>query len=253
MKKSVLITGGGKRIGAALVRKFAELEFAVYIHVNQSRQAAEELRKELKNPACHHIVECDLSDPAARRNMIDTLPAMDLVINNASVYRLTPPGNRETAENRERYWQVNYNAPLEIITHQQTAARGRKTVAITVLDCDVLNPDGGIKIFEPVPEGVDSYLATRIALAHKIVELARTAAPLQRLAAIAPGPVLPPVNCTAKGMTIILERVVTGEPVGVQEVVNTAVFLWQNPSLTGVIIPVDGGMHLNQGAIFIQK
>lgn len=244
MKKSVLITGGGKRIGAALVRAFADLEFEVYIHVNQSRQTAEELCRELKNPALHHIVECDLSDPAARRNMLDALPAMDLVINNASVYRLTPPGGCETAENRERYWQVNYNAPLEIIAHQQTTSCGRKTLAITMLDCDVLTPDGGIKVFEPVPEGVDSYLATRIALAHKIVELARAAAPLQRLAAIAPGPVLPPVNCSTNGMTKILERVATGEPVGVQEIINAAVFLWQNPSLTGIIIPADGGMHL---------
>ena len=53
------------------------------------------------------------------------------------------------------------------------------------------------------------------------------------------------VDCATKGMTVILEKVPMHQPVGVNEIVNTAVFLAENPSLTGTIIPVDGGMHLN--------
>lgn len=242
MNKRVLITGGGKRIGAALVRAFAEQGFAVYIHVHRSLSEAEALLPTLKNPHLHHIVQFDLSLPS-RREYIAELPPMDLVINNASVYRLTAKNEAETPENRERYWQVNYFAPLEIIARQKLVMPGN-SLALTLLDCDVLTPDGGIKEYVEAPAGCDSYLASRIALAHKLIDLARSNAP-QRIAAIAPGPVLPPENCTTPGMTTILERCTLKHPVGVQEIVNSALYLWQNPSLTGVIIPIDSGMHLS--------
>ena len=241
MLNRVLITGGGKRIGAALVRAFAELDFEVYIHCHRSQKAAEELRSQLQDPDRHSIVNIDLSS-AERSKYLSELPPMDLVINNASCYRLTKAGESESAQNRQLYWQVNYFAPLEVIQWQKNSHPG-KSLAITMLDCDVLDPAGGVKEFVEAPAGVDSYLSTRIKLARKLLELARSNAP-QRIAAIAPGPVLPPVNCPTAGMTRILDRTVTKRPVGVNEIVNTALYLWQNPALTGVIIPVDGGMHL---------
>ena len=122
---------------------------------------------------------------------------------------------------------------------------------IVLLDCEVLKSDGGIKEFvEPIP-GVDSYLASRIALAHELPELARKYAPELRINAIAPGPVLPPVDCATKGMTVILERVPMHQPVAVKNIVDTALFLAQNNSITGNIIAVDGGMHLNQKTVLI--
>ena len=238
--KKVLITGGGKRIGAALAAAFAGADFQVFIHVNESYDAACALLKTLKNPELHRIVRCDLSDPQLRKKWLDELPGFDLVINNASCYRLNPPEETETPEIRQKYWQVNYHAPLEIIEQQKAHA----ALAINLLDCEVLLPGNGIKEFIEPAEGCDSYLATRVALAHKLQELARELAPAVRICSIAPGPVLPPVNCRTAGMTKILGRVPMKQSVGVQEIVNTALFLWNNPSLTGAIIPVDGGMHL---------
>ena len=98
---------------------------------------------------------------------------------------------------------------------------------------------------------MDSYLASRIALAHEVPELARKHAPKLRINAIAPGPVLPPVDCATKGMTVILERVPMHQPVAVKNIVDTALFLAQNNSITGNIIAVDGGMHLNQKTVLI--
>jgi len=243
--KTVLITGGAKRIGAALVRAFAGRNWRVCIHCNQSRTEAESLLRSLDASRQHWISCCDLSDPVRRKAWLDGLPGFDLVINNASCYRLTPKDCREKASDRERYWQVNYHAPLEIIAHQQKhLAAGCRALAITLLDCDVLNPEQGIKEFTLPEDGVDSYLATRIALAHKLMQLARSCAPGLRIGAIAPGPVLPPVDCVTAGMTVILDKVPMHQVVGVQEIVNTALFLQDNPSLTGVIVPVDGGMHL---------
>ena len=244
--KKVLITGGGKRIGAALCRAFAERNWQLFIHLNNSIAEAEKLKSELKNSDWHQITQCDFNDQTARRNWLKTLPAFDLVIANASCYRLTERGKTESAENRQRYWQVNYQTALELIEFQQkNLPPTLPASSIILLDCDVLAADGGVKEFTEPPPGVDSYLASRIALANKLPELASSSAPTLRINAIAPGPVLPPVNCATKGMTVILEKVPMHQPVGVSEIVNTAVFLAENPSMSGAIIPVDGGMHLN--------
>ena len=246
MAKKVLITGGGKRIGAALCRAFAGKDYQVYIHVNNSAAEAEKLLCELKNPAWHQITRCDFSDQTARQNWLKTLPEFDLLIANASCYRLTKRGETESVENRQRYWQVNYRTTLELIEFQQkNLPENLPASAIIMLDCDVLESDGSIRKFVEPPVGVDSYLASRIALANQLPALAKKLAPALRLNAIAPGPVLPPVDCSTKGMTVILEKVPMNQPVGVNEIVNTAIFLAENPSLTGTIIPVDGGMHLN--------
>ena len=245
MSKRVLITGGGKRIGAALVKAFADEGFAVVIHANKSAAAAEELRQTLTNAEKHRVTICDLSDPAARKAWLETLPYFDLVINNASCYRLTKRGEKEKAADRQRYWQVNYQAILEIIEHQKKLQpEGSEAVCINFLDCDVLTPQHGIKLYAEPPAGEDSYLATRIKLAHKLQDLAREYAPFLRINSIAPGPVLPPVDCPTPGMTVILDKVPLHRPVRVEDITATALYLWHNKSLTGTIVPVDGGMHL---------
>jgi pteridine reductase len=46
-------------------------------------------------------------------------------------------------------------------------------------------------------------------------------------------------------MTRILDSVPLHRPAGVEEIADAVEFFWKNPSLTGVILPVDGGKHLN--------
>ena len=99
-----------------------------------------------------------------------------------------------------------------------------------------------------MPAGVDSYLPSRIKLAHTLKDLASEHAPQQRINAIAPGAVIPPVNCTTPGMTRILERVPMRYPVQLEEIARAVELFWNSPSLTGVILPVDGGMHLQKKA-----
>jgi hypothetical protein len=48
-------------------------------------------------------------------------------------------------------------------------------------------------------------------------------------------------------MTVILDKVPLHRPVLVDDITATALYLWHNKSLTGTIVPVDGGMHLGVG------
>ena len=67
---AVIVTGGARRIGAAISRRFAAAGWHVVIHCNGSLTAAEALAAEL--PAAE-AVRCDLADAGAGVEMIERL------------------------------------------------------------------------------------------------------------------------------------------------------------------------------------
>ena len=69
--KTALVTGGAKRIGAAIVRGLSAQGWRVVIHFNASKTEAESLANELKaNGGAAEIVGCDLSNLAATERLI---------------------------------------------------------------------------------------------------------------------------------------------------------------------------------------
>lgn len=242
-KKRALVTGGAKRIGAEIVKYLAENGFAVTVHVWQSQAEAEELIKNLPSAEAHCVSVCDFSDPQARKEWLKSIGTFDLVVNNASAYRLNAPGSKEPTEIRQRYWQINYLAAVEIATH--AAAKNSQALVINMLDSDILNNRGGVKDPVEPPIGEDYYLYSRIMLGHMTAAMAAEYAPEVRINGIAPGPVLPPVNCTTPGMTQVLKDVPMKRPAAIGEILAAIGFFRENASLTGVILPVDGGKHLN--------
>ncbi len=68
--RSVLVTGGSRGIGAAIVRAFAADGDRVAIHHRASTDLAEALRAELPGDG-HVVVAGDVVDPAAVRRFVD--------------------------------------------------------------------------------------------------------------------------------------------------------------------------------------
>ena len=61
--KVCFVTGSGRRIGASIIRKFAEEGYAVLIHVSTSLEAGESLKSELIGKGCQaDLLQGDLSD-----------------------------------------------------------------------------------------------------------------------------------------------------------------------------------------------
>ena len=61
--RSALITGGGRRIGAAIALKLARAGFAVVLHAHRSREEAEQIAAEIKSEGGRaSIVLADLAD-----------------------------------------------------------------------------------------------------------------------------------------------------------------------------------------------
>ena len=87
-RPAVLVTGGARRIGEAIVRRFAAEGWHVVIHCHASRAEADALASELPSA---EVVSCDLADTAATLTMIEHLAQrLDdwrVLVNSASVFR----------------------------------------------------------------------------------------------------------------------------------------------------------------------
>ena len=114
--QTALVTGGAKRIGAAIVRGLSRDGWRVVVHYNTSKSEAETLAKELTdNGNAVDIVGCDLTDLAATERLVpecvERFGPLDCLINNASLFE---PDWLETVE--PALWQkqldVNLRAPM---------------------------------------------------------------------------------------------------------------------------------------------
>lgn len=225
--KRVLITGGAVRVGAALAEGFARAGAKITIHYCRSAEEAERLLSALPGGG-HDCIQADLADPEAARTMISRLGhGIDILVNNASYY---VRGEAEAAV----CYQVNVHSPaalMEAFAEQDGMGNG---VILNLLDGAALRqfPDK------------DPYTASRVALAQLTRVFARRFAPRIRVNGIAPGPVLPPVWMPESRMANVSLRLPLKHPVDLSELVEAALFLCRAESMTGVLLPVDCGLHL---------
>src|SRR5262245_54798403 len=88
--RAVLVTGGSRGIGLAIVRAFAGLGDRVAVHHRDSAGLAAEIVATLPGSG-HAVVQADLTDPAAARRAVDqahaALGGLDVLVNNAGGYR----------------------------------------------------------------------------------------------------------------------------------------------------------------------
>lgn len=101
--KQVLITGGTRGIGLACCKKFMQEGYAVTALYSKDEAAAEEAKQLL--PAVRFI-RADVADEAAVRAVIEKLPALDVLVNNAGIH-LWKQVQDTTLSDWERVMRVN--------------------------------------------------------------------------------------------------------------------------------------------------
>lgn len=236
MLPAVLITGGAKRIGAVLSRRFAAAGWHVVIHYGQSRDAAEALAAELPSAETIH---CDLNDSAAAAVMIEALaqrlPDWPLLINCAAVFEFDSGAALDHAIYTEAM-AVNAETPARMAQAflQKAQARGGLRV-IQFLDQKLRNPN---------PDFF-SYTMAKQALAASVTMQAMAAPdPADRIYGLAPGAMLPSFDQAEEehqrsGRMNLLQRLT--DPM---ELAEAALFLAQGWVASGETIFVDSGQHL---------
>jgi NAD(P)-dependent dehydrogenase (short-subunit alcohol dehydrogenase family) len=246
---AALVTGGARRIGAAMVRRLAARGTAVAIHCHRSRGAADELAAELQASGARAVVlEADLLDRAATLSLVPAAAEalgqpLSILVNNASIFEHDTL-RTATAESWDRHIGSNLRAPFELI--QTFAEQAPPSIADSsgelVAQAAVINMlDQRVRKLTP---DFATYTIAKMGLWALTRTAAQTLAPDVRVMGIAPGPTLRGSRQTVGHFAAQRAATILGRGSDPDEIAATLVFILDMPGLTGQVICVDGGQHL---------
>jgi pteridine reductase len=237
---TALVTGGARRLGAAIVRTLHAAGANVVIHCRRSLDAAQALAAELEGERAGStaVVSADLLDMAALPRLIDAavarFGALQVLVNNASSFYATPLGTISVAA-----WDdllgTNLRAPLFLAQCAAPELRRRGGVLINIVDIHGLRPLRDYAVYSVAKAGL--IMLTRA--------LARELAPAVRVNAVAPGPVLwPEAGLDAAVQSKIVAETPLQHPGSPEDIAGAVRYLCEAPFVTGQVLAVDGGRSI---------
>ncbi|WP_336986199.1 SDR family oxidoreductase [Altererythrobacter aquiaggeris] len=233
---TVLITGGAKRLGAAMAENFAEHGWHVILHYNTSGDEAARLAASLPSS---ETVQCDLADDLAAVTMIRNLAQRTAdwraLVNSASVFSYDSGICIDPAANRMAM-QVNALSPALIaqtyFSHARSA-NGRRVIQI--LDQKLANPN---------PDFF-SYTMSKHAMAATVpMQAIASDCPADRIYGLAPGAILASHDQTEEEAARSHIRNLLVRRTWASEVADAALFLTDGHLASGETLFVDSGQHL---------
>lgn len=237
----VLITGAGRRIGAALAGHLHARGYAVALHYQHSKTEAEALRDGFNAiRACSAIsLQADLGDAMQRDGLVPAVIGhfgrLDVLINNASSFYPTPIGGVTDAD-WDALFDSNARAPFFLAQAAAPYLRERRGSIVNLID-----------IFSERPKPKHTVYGMAKAAQRMLTQsLALELAPDVRVNGIAPGAILWPESGKSEAQK---QAVIEATPLrrigSVADICEAASFLIEGARFsTGQIIDVDGGRLL---------
>ncbi|MCB1977358.1 MAG: pteridine reductase [Nitrosomonas sp.] len=243
-EKVVLVTGGAKRVGAAICRRLHAQGAKLVIHYRSSLDEARALQLELNDNRLDSasLAQADLLDIDLLPELIDKTVKrygqLDALINNASSFFATPLGAC-TMEAWRDLVGSNLMAPLFLSQAAAPHLKERHGCIVNIIDIHTERPLKDFVIYNAAKGGLQALTRS----------LALDLGPEIRVNGVSPGPILWPEdaiwsNAQARDAIIqdtLLKRM--GEP---EDIARTVQFLIHDaPYITGQIIAVDGGRSIH--------
>ena len=240
--KVVLITGGAKRVGAAICRRLHKAGASIMLHFRSSAGEARLLQAELNHLRANSValIQADLLDvaklPSLAEQTVQTFGRLDALVNNASTFYATTIGEIEVEQWNDLIG-TNLQAPLFLSQAAAPALRKSQGAIINITD---IHADRPLKSYVV-------YSVAKAGLVGLTRSLARELAPEVRVNAIAPGPILWPDEEVFDELA--RQRIISHTPLkreGAPDDIAKAVhyLLADAPYVTGETINVDGGRHI---------
>ena len=231
--RTVLVTGGAKRLGAAIVKRLAADGRRLVIHHGASRAEARALAAEVGGVA----VGCDLADADAVDALVDRAAQaagapIDGLVNSASRFEFDRPPTFDAALFGQLH-RVNLSAPVRLACAMAEQADVGDAAVVNILDQKVanLNPD------------FFSYSCTKIALEGATTMLAQALGPRVRVNAVSPGLTLASGDQSDGEFARAASKNLLRRPVGAEAVADAVAFLIGARGITGQNLFVDCGQR----------
>ena len=236
--KVVLVTGGAKRVGAAICRRLQAAGADIALHYRSSAQQALQICDELNalRPHSCALFQSELLDlnalPLLVERVLGEFGRLDALVNNASSFYATPLANVD-----ERQWDdllgTNLRAPLFLAQAAAAQLLLRHGCIVNIADIHAERPMQGHLL----------YSVAKAGLAALTRALAQELAPQVRVNAVAPGVILWPESWMdlEQREKIIAHTLLKREGCP-EDIATTVLFLIRDaPYVTGQILAVDGG------------
>jgi 3-oxoacyl-[acyl-carrier protein] reductase/pteridine reductase len=228
--KSVLVTGGAKRIGRAIALALAREGARVLIHYNGSADTARRTALECGGA---RILQADLTRVAEISHMFGEIEHLDGLVNNAARFTRVDP-----LEVTEAQWDEIHDVNLKAVFFcSQAAARimlrsgGGRIVNISSL--------GGIRPWAHHAH----YCASKAAVIHLTRALAKAWAPEISVNSVAPGVIPFGDDVNEERISRLVRRTPAARPGTAEEVADAVVSLLKiSKFVTGQTLAVDGGL-----------
>jgi NAD(P)-dependent dehydrogenase (short-subunit alcohol dehydrogenase family) len=237
--RAALVTGGAQRLGKAMVLALADAGFAVAVHCHTSHANAEATAEEVRARGGQAVVlRADLAnEPEVKRLVpaaIDALGPLGVLVNNASVFERDEWQDADR-EGWERHMEPNLRAPFVLMqSFARALPESAEGVVVNMLDQ---------RVWSLTPHFV-SYTVSKAGLWALTQSMALALAPRIRVNGIGPGPALPSARQSDSQFAMQCASLPLGRGTSPEEVGRALHAILALPSLTGQMLALDGGQHL---------
>ncbi|CEG58923.1 pteridine reductase [Legionella fallonii] len=240
--KVALVTGGARRIGAAIVTLLHQAGYKVVIHCRNTLSEAHALAVELNNKQQDSalILQRELTEDLAAQEIMTTISdwtgRLDLLVNNASIFVRTEYDSF-SATDWQALFDIHVKVPFLLSQAAYPLLKERSGCIINITDIHAEKPLKGYSV----------YCQSKAALKMQTESLAREFAPEVRVNAVAPGAIMWPENVnslTREEQQKIIAKTPLKRHGNPQFIAQAVLSLAQNPFITGQTLNVDGGRSL---------
>jgi pteridine reductase len=240
--KVALITGGAKRVGAAIGRLLHASGASLMIHYRSSAGEARALQDELNaiRPDSVALIQADLLDvgglPSLVNQTVATFGGLDVLVNNASSFYPTPVGTI-TMKDWDNLMGSNLIAPMFLSQAAAPELKKRRGCIVNIADIHAERPMKSYVVYSVAKAGVVGLTKS----------LARELGPLVRVNAVAPGPIMWPEddpNFDEVSRQRIVSHTILKTAGGPDDIARAVrFFAIDAPYVTGQVLAVDGGRN----------
>ncbi len=239
--KNVVVTGGSRGIGAAMVRRFAQEGATVHFTYRSGKEQAEILQQELGDSVFPYQV--DVSDAASvqafAEQVLERSSTVDVLVNNAGITRDTLL-LRMQDEDWQNVLDTNLTGTFRI-TKAFLPAMLRQRRGCILLVSSIVAFGGNV--------GQSNYAASKAGLIGFGRSLAKEVGKRNiRVNIIAPGYVETDMTAvlSARQKESLLDNIPLGRVAQPDEIAAVAAFLGSDDAryMTGAVVVVDGGLSI---------
>ena len=222
---TAIVTGGGKRVGAEIVRGLLADGWTVIAHVHHDADAVPE--GAIKAVA-------DLAEPDCAERIFEVasgMPPVTLLVNNAARFAWDTVGKFEPSE-FDAHMAVNVRAPALLIDRFAEGANGEDSLVVNLLDSKLVAPNADFL----------SYTLSKQALAGLTELAARALAPRRiRVNGIAPGLMFQSNGQSEENFRVMHASNPLRRGVEPGDILAAIRYLLAAPAVTGEVLVVDSG------------